>query len=220
MLAPRWGDPMKKKAWRWSAKYAVIFLPVPLMFLLRNGCRLRSRRSHPKSPSNENPTATKPGTAAYGEVVKDELAVQDARKTSFEQRGLAVVTTAGALATLLFGLAAFAAAGKTQPLSADVKELLDIAVVVFVAAAILALGTNFPLSYNAPKASSISGRLREKPMRNEDAAMRDIAFTRAKALADAKRKNGWKGWMLFGALSLEVAAIGLLTAAIFETIHP
>lgn len=214
---------MKKKVWRWSAKYAAILLPLPLslllLFLLRNGCRWRSHRSHPKRPANGTPTATNPGTAAYGEFVKDELAVQDARKTSFEQRGLAVVTTAGALATLLFGLAAFAAAGKTQPLSADAKELLDIAVVVFVAAAILALGTNVPLPYNAPKASAIRGRLSEKPIRDEDAAMRDIAFTRAKALADAKRKNGWKGWMLFGALALEVAAIGLLTLAIFETIH-
>jgi hypothetical protein len=215
---------MKKKAWRWIGRYVEIFRLLPLLLgfllLLRNGCRLRSRRRHQCRPANENPTATKPGTAVYGEFVKDELTVQDQRKTSFEQRGLAVVTTAGALATLLFGLAAFAAAGKARPLSADAKELLDIAVVVFVAAAILALATNFPLPYDAPKASAIRGRLREKPMRNEDAAMRDIAFTRAKALEDAKRKNGWKGWMLFGALALEVAAIGLLAAAIFETIHP
>jgi hypothetical protein len=213
---------MKKKAWKWSARYAAIRLSLPLLllFLLRNGCRLRSRRSRPKRPANENRTATKPGTAAYGDLVKDELAVQDARKASFEQRGLAVVTTAGALATLLFGLAAFAAAGKTQPLSADTKELLDIAVVVFVGAAILALATNFPLSYDVPKAAAIQGRLRERPIRDEEAAIRDIAFTRANALADAKRKNGWKGWMLFGALALEVTAIGLLTTAIFETIHP
>ncbi len=137
--------------------------------LLRNGCRRRSLRSHPKPPANEkNPTATKPGTVVYDEFVKDELAVQYVRKTSFEQRGLAVVTTAGALATLLFGLAAFAAAGKTQPLSADAKELLDMAVVVFEVAAVLALGTNFPLPYNSPKASSSMGRLKETPVRDED----------------------------------------------------
>jgi hypothetical protein len=40
------------------------------------------------------------------EYLKDELARQDARQSSFEQRGIAVVTTAGTLVTLLFGLAA------------------------------------------------------------------------------------------------------------------
>ena len=208
---------MKKKAWRWSARY--VGKPLVLLLLLRPFRSRWKRKNSANRRPNENPTSASLGTAAYGEFVKDELAVQDARKTSFEQRGLAVVTTAGALATLLFGLAAFAAAGKTQPLSAGAKELLDIAVVVFVAAAILALGTNFPLLYDAAKASAIKGRLREKPMRDEDAALRDIAFTRANALADAKRKNGWKGWTLFGAMALEVVAIGLLPAAIFVTIH-
>ncbi|HEX8117309.1 MAG TPA: hypothetical protein VF521_08555, partial [Pyrinomonadaceae bacterium] len=46
------------------------------------------------------------GYAAYGDFIKDELEAQDKRKASFEQRGLAVITTSGALVTLLFALAA------------------------------------------------------------------------------------------------------------------
>src|SRR6266540_1704964 len=51
-------------------------------------------------------TTESAGYVAYGDFVKDELDAQDKRKSSFEQRGLAVITTSGALVTLLFALAA------------------------------------------------------------------------------------------------------------------
>ena len=46
-------------------------------------------------------TAEDSGYTVYGEFVKDELEAQDKRKASFEQRGLAVITTSGTLVTLL-----------------------------------------------------------------------------------------------------------------------
>ena len=46
------------------------------------------------------------GRAVYGEYIKEQLNAQEARKNSLEQRGLAVITTSGALVTLLFGLTA------------------------------------------------------------------------------------------------------------------
>ena len=46
------------------------------------------------------------GTGAYGALLRDEIAAQDQRKASFEQRGLAVIITSGTLVTLLFALAA------------------------------------------------------------------------------------------------------------------
>ena len=87
--------------------------------------------------SNPPVEADKSGVAIYCGLLKDELAAQDIRKGSFEQRGLAVVTTAGALATLLFGLAAFSATGTTRPLPRDTKELLVVALVFFVIAGTL-----------------------------------------------------------------------------------
>jgi hypothetical protein len=42
--------------------------------------------------SDEQPPS---GAAVYSQALKDEVAAQDARKDSFERRGLAVVTTAG-----------------------------------------------------------------------------------------------------------------------------
>ena len=51
------------------------------------------------------------GTEAYAALIERELDAQEARKASLEQRGLAVITTAGALTSLLFGLAAFSTTG-------------------------------------------------------------------------------------------------------------
>ncbi len=167
------------------------------------------------------PPAESPGTAVYGDFLKDELAAQDARKASFEQRGLAVVTTAGTLVTLLFGLTALLpTAGASHALPGDAKKWLAVALVVFVVAAGFALVTNFPFFYDAPKADAIKTRLNEDPVRAEAAARRDIALTRTNMLRDAKKKNGWKGWLLFAAMSLEVVAVAFVGVAIFEVINP
>lgn len=209
----------KKKAWRWSVKRAASLLLLFLL-LLRNRLRGRSKRNGANRHPNGNPTVANPGTAAYGKFVKNQLAAQDERKGSFEQRGVALVTTAGALVTLLFGLAAFATTGKIEQLPHDAKTWLAVALVVFVIAAVLALATNFPFIYDAPKAAAIRGRLKETPIRDEDAALRDIAFTRLTMLEDAKTKNKWKGRLLFTAMAFEVGAVAFVGVAIFEVIHP
>ena len=46
------------------------------------------------------------GRAIYADYIKEQQEAQEARKVSLEQRGLAVITTSGALVTLLFGLTA------------------------------------------------------------------------------------------------------------------
>jgi hypothetical protein len=161
------------------------------------------------------------GASVYSDFLAGELAVQNARKASFEQRGIAVVTTAGTLVTLLFGLAALSTSvAKAEQLSGSTKTALAYALVLFVVSAILALLTNLPIGYQAVPADEIRDRLREKPGRDADAARRDIALTQVKVLRDAKRKNSLKGWCLFGALVFEVVAVGFVMVAIFEVIHP
>src|SRR5204863_5652630 len=79
--------------------------------------RLLSERV-PGSKASEEP-----GSSVLLDYLNDQLARQDARKVSLEQRALAVITTSGALVTLLFGLAALSskrAATFTLPGSASV----------------------------------------------------------------------------------------------------
>ena len=168
-------------------------------------------------PDQSSPTAA----TFYGEYLKDELAGQELRKASFEQRGLAVVTTAGTLVTLLFGLAALSATTATgSPLAAEEKFWLAAALGLFVVSAACALGTNFPLNYEGPETSEILERLEATPEDNPDVAIYVVADLRAKILTDAQRKNTLKGYLLFAALLIEVVAVACVGVAIFEVIHP
>jgi hypothetical protein len=154
------------------------------------------------------------GAGVYAEYLKEQLTAEDARKASLEQRGLAVITTSGALVTLLFGLVALSTkARQTFELEDEPKYLLAVAVGVFLLAALCALATNMPVTYARVSPDAIRGKLKEDPVPGEDAARREIALTSVKVLRSAKRRNQAKARLLFAGLILEVAAVALVAAA-------
>jgi hypothetical protein len=122
---------------------------------------------------------------------------------------------------LLLALAGLATeASKAVVLPHAARWWLVAALIAFIVATLLALLTNIPLRYEAVTAAAIKGRLDEKPIKPMHEAQRDIALTRAKALADAKCKNGAKAWLLFGAITCEAIAVGLLGVAVCIVISP
>jgi hypothetical protein len=162
---------------------------------------------------------TASGFQAYGEFAKDELAAQDRRKESFERSGLAVITTSGTLAGLLFALAALSTKeSQTFVLPDASRGWLSAALVLFFLAAFAALVTNLPLSYAAVKTEAIRARLKESPVRDADEAAKDIALTRVKALKSAKAKNAVKGWALFAGIGCEILAVGCVAVAIAQVL--
>jgi hypothetical protein len=161
------------------------------------------------------------GSQVYGELLKEELAEQEARRSSFEQRGLAVVTTAGTLVTLLFGLAALSTkAGNSKPFTSSEKLWLAIALVLFVAAAIAALLTNWPLKYRSVSLKGVREGLEAASGKPAVEVQSDVAFTRLEVLERARDKNTLKGRYLYAAMTLEVAAVACVGIAIFEVINP
>jgi hypothetical protein len=161
------------------------------------------------------------GIVAYSEYLKEQVAEEEARKASFEQRGLAVVTTAGTLVTLLFGLSALSmTALNKNPLLHGERLWLGIALGLFLLSAITALLTNMPRGYEVVDAADIEARLNEDPVRDDEAARLDIAFTQVNVLSAAKGKNASKGKLLFAALVLELIAVSCLGVAIFEVVRP
>jgi hypothetical protein len=154
------------------------------------------------------------GVGTYAEYLKDQLAAEEKRKASLEQRGLAVISSAGALVTLLFALSALAT--KAQPtfvLEQGSKTLLFAAVAVFLLCAVAALATNLPVPYKNVSPAAVKRRLRETPLRDDEQATRDIALTSVNVLSDAKAKNQAKALVLFAALGLEVIAVALVAVA-------
>ena len=163
----------------------------------------------------------------YGEYLKDEIARQDARQSSFEQRGLAVVTTSGTLVTLLFGLAALSTASANgNPLHHEESVFLAVALVLFFVAGVLALLTNVPLGYagpdlpdlKKPEKPSFGDRLNADPEDSYGASLYAVADVRLTILASAQKQNGRKAKLLFAALIAEVAAVACVAVAIFELI--
>lgn len=155
------------------------------------------------------------GGSVLASYISTQLAKQDARKASLEQRGLAVITTSGVLVTLLFGLVALSTrSADTFILPKHAAYLLAIAVVCFAIAAVTAILTNVPIGYEEPDIEPIRKVARDEWDTPRPKMMRDAALTDLKVLADAKRKNDVKAKLLFRAVSFEVAAVVLVAAAV------
>jgi hypothetical protein len=156
--------------------------------------------------------------SVYGDYIKDELARQEQRKGSFEQRGLAVVSTAGALVTLLLGAAALSE--KEVSLLTEERVWLAAALALFIVSATFALATNFPLKYKGLDISDLLDRLNADPEDTPDDATYAVADGRARILQAAQERNTLKGYLLFAALLIEVGAVTCIGIAIIEVLHP
>lgn len=161
------------------------------------------------------------GISQYDSLLKEKLASEDSRKASLEQRALAVITTSGALVTLLFGLGALSTKQEaTFDLSNFAASALAVALGLFIVAAALALRTNRPVDYQEVKPEEIESRLKEQPPLSEQDAIEDIALTRVKELRSAREKNGKKAKLLQWAMSLEVVAVLAVSVAIWDLLDP
>ena len=156
-------------------------------------------------------------SSVFGEYLKDELARQDARKSSFEQRGIAVVTTAGTLVTLLFGLAAFSTATGAH-VGHEERIWLAVALVLFLLCAGFALAPSFPVAYQSIDVPGFLPILNAQPEYDEPDAAHAVAELRAEIVASSQKKTSFKGTLLFAALLLELLAIACVGVAIFEVV--
>lgn len=167
-------------------------------------------------PSVANATTSEPnGYEVYGTLLSSELSAQDARKASFEQRAVWVVTTSGTLVTLLLALAALSAKhARTLTLPPAGSPWLTAALGCFFLSALSAFVANLPLRYETVTAEAIEERLLKDPPLSFNWATKDVALTRVKALKSAKFKNTVKGWALAAAIGFESLAVGFVVIAV------
>ena len=153
------------------------------------------------------------GGALYAEYIKELLDAQEARKASLEQRGLAVISTSAALVTILFGLTALSARRSKLDIPDTAAALLIAALVFFVLAALSAIITNLPRSYEGVQVDPLRDAVRNRWEDSETTASKMVALTRLKVLATAKEKNEQKGVALMVAMSFEIIAVVLVGVA-------
>jgi hypothetical protein len=145
-------------------------------------------------------------------LVRLELAAENARKASLEQRGLAVITSSGTLLTLIF---AIGAAGGGTPLRVvgEVERVpLAIALFAFVAAAVLGIFINWTWYTRAfPVTGHWGLRTLVGPnLFDESSSLqldRRLAEAHVEQLQTLRQSNNRKALFLQVALSLEVLAI-------------
>lgn len=155
------------------------------------------------------------GGEVYGDYIREELDRQLARKTSFETRGLSVITTAGTLVTLLFALATLSTREEqTFVLPRTAQIILVISVVCFLVAIAAALATNLPVAYKHVLPSELRTAVKESWDDSASVARRRVAHTRVDALESARKLNGVKAWILFGAITAEFLALVLVGIAV------
>jgi hypothetical protein len=164
-----------------------------------------------------------PGEVAgpiYAGIVKDQLSEERLRKTSLEQRALSVVATSGALATLLFGLAAFAAQASKISLNPWQRSSILAAVAGFLVAAVMALLVQIPIPYREASLEKLDLWTQRAPWLSPDVieAARLEAVLGYFTIKSARRLNKYKARLLFAAVLFDVLAVGAVAVAVAATV--
>ena len=157
------------------------------------------------------------GSDVYADFVKSLLDAESLRKSSLEQRGIGIITSSGALVTLLFGLIAVITSSKTFVLHARVHGWLAAAAILFVLAALAGIVMNVPLFYGQIVVTE--GELRASWDDTAADAQAAVTGVRLKRLGQASKLNTIKAWILILGVLLELAALIILVIGIFEIIN-
>lgn len=157
---------------------------------------------------------------AYGRLIDDQVNQERDRKLSLETRGVTVITTSSALATLLFALTASLTLASKFKLPGSAKLPLMLALGAFVLAAISGLVANMPLNYGAPTADGLT-KLCKARYWNAHAITGQLRVAEIQ-IADLKKSrsaNRYKVGFLFAAIGCEILATGFLAWAIGVIIY-
>jgi hypothetical protein len=150
---------------------------------------------------------------AIREAVNAELR----RRDSLERRGIAVITTAGTLNILLFGLAALVTKQQAYQLPQYLRILLTVVGVLFFFAAATALGTNLPTRSAAFPLDTLKCQIAEK---GNDWDQKDYGLSHSVAIGtlDALKKMRstatLKAILLIAAIAFEALAIGVIAVVV------
>jgi hypothetical protein len=158
--------------------------------------------------------------ASYGQLIADQLSEERSRKSTLEARGITVISTSGALATLIFALTAGVTASTGFKFPSSVRVPLILTLVAFVLAAICGLVSNAPLRFKEPTtralAALIDARYWSAP---EDIGQLRVAEVQVKILTAARAANQLKVRLLLAAILFELLAIACLSWAVAGIIY-
>lgn len=154
------------------------------------------------------------GFTTYATFIKAQVDAEEARKTSIEARGITIITTSGALVTLLFGLSALFTGAEGYVPPGEVDDLLYGALALFVLAGLAGLVTNVPLLYENVKPTELQRVVRDLWADPSDRASKRISATYVKFVYRAQKLNQIKAYVLLFGLLFQIVAVVLVALAV------
>jgi hypothetical protein len=158
------------------------------------------------------------GSGLYAEYLAELITREDERKASLESRGVAVVTTSGALATLQLALVAATKKAGTFSLPTSAHGWVSRALVFFTVAAVFALLTSLPGWYQRATVDDMEGLLKTSWNATAAHAEKEIYENRIAVLRSLRFWNGCKGYALLVAVIAEFGAVLCIALAVREAI--
>jgi disulfide bond formation protein DsbB len=149
----------------------------------------------------------------YGAYIKSLLDHEQDRKSVLEAKASAVITTSGALVTLLFGLVAVVTGATNFKLPETSRGWLIAAVLLFVIAAGLGIMTaNTPVPYG--QATFQADQLQQAWSQPASAARENVAKAQLELIPVAAQKNNLKVKLVISATLAELLALVALAVAV------
>lgn len=159
--------------------------------------------------------ATAGSAAALMKLVQDQLTEERSTKSSLETRAIGVITSSGALATLLFALAALVTKPAAYELPSLARLVLLATLVAFIAAAVLAIVASSPGTYQEVTVESLKAAASKEAMgAPADEGEPRIAQVLVDIISTARTKNAVKAQFLKAAVTLEAGAALLLAVGV------
>jgi hypothetical protein len=182
----------------------------------------RSSRGRGRAVQGQ-PQEDPPG-AVYITSVNEQLENEEERKKTLEGRGIGIITTSGALATLLFGVATFVQGFAALPhasappfdIEAPDQSFLVAALVLFVGAAVLGLLSNFPMGYRSISEKELVRQASASAWTKYDSTRdaRELTNQKVDILFYARQANDRKALYLLVGFAFEVMAVVCVAAAV------
>jgi hypothetical protein len=165
-----------------------------------------------QAPKPVVPPSPPGGGDVYGAYIKSLLDYELARQSGLEARASTVVTTAGALVTLLFGLVAVITGAARFRLPGAAHGWLIAAVILFVVAIGLAVAVAvIPLAYGQVDFAEGPAQLWKEAA---TAASEHVAEAQLKLITIARRKNSRIAWIVLLSGIAELLALVMLAVAV------
>ena len=163
----------------------------------------------------EPPSAPVTSAAAVMKLVEDQLVEERATKSSLEARAIGVITSSGALAALLFALAAVVTKPANYAPALAIRILLGATLVAFMVAIVRAILASRPGTYQEVSIESLRDVATITAMgAPADEGEPAIALMLVTIIEKAREQNAQKARFLKQGVTAEALAAALLTAAV------